>query len=227
MTELRALALAFLLLGISGLAPAQSQAVSPLDVTVMHFDVTDAIFREGISELSLKEIPGFHLGFEELIRERIQDDPRVLSPHFSLHLEARSVREILDALCRSDGRYTWEQDGNTVNIYPLAIKNNASYLLNQRIGRMVVENVPDPNQALTPLSKLFPEQQVGYFGSGLGSNTYAKPWTAVFDNLTVRQFINRIAAHMGYQTSWVWEGGEGERMFTFLKGGFHASHSVP
>jgi hypothetical protein len=28
---------------------------------------------------------------------------------------------------------------------------------------------------------------------------------------------------MGPRTSWVWEGGKNERMFTFLKGGFHTS----
>jgi hypothetical protein len=26
---------------------------------------------------------------------------------------------------------------------------------------------------------------------------------------------------MGPRTSWVWQGGQNERMFTFLKGGFH------
>jgi hypothetical protein len=93
--------------------------------------------------------------------------------------------------------------------------------LNLRIDKIIVNGIPDPDQALTPLSKLFPEQQVGYAGSGLGENTYAEPWTAVFDHLTVRQFIDRIAEHMGPRTSWVWQGGKNERMFTFLKGGFH------
>ena len=74
----------------------------PLDVVVKRFDLTDAIMRGGISELSLQGIRDMHLGFEEIIRNRIQDDPRVQSPHFSLHLMGRTVREILDALCNSD-----------------------------------------------------------------------------------------------------------------------------
>jgi hypothetical protein len=199
----------------------QAPAMSPLEVKVSRFDVTDGILRDGISELSLKNVDGLHLGFEEIIRERIQDDPKALNPHFSLHLQNKSVRQILDALCESDARYTWSEDLASTNVYPRSTRDDSSYLLNLHIDRIVVHEIPDPDQGLTPLSKLFPEQQVGYFGPGLGDNTYTEPWTAVFDRLTVRQFINRIAEHLGPRTSWVWEGGQQERMFTFLKGGFH------
>jgi hypothetical protein len=199
---------------------------SQLDTTIGRFDVSGSILRDGVSELSLKNIDGLHLGFEEVIRERIQQDPRALSPHFTIHLEGKTVREILDELCKADSRYTWSQDGATVNIYPRAAVEGSAYLLNLRIDKIVLNDVPDPDQALAPLSKQFPEQQVGYFGAGLGNNTYAEPWTRVFDSLTVRQFINRIAEHMGPRTSWVWEGGEKERMFTFLKGGFNTSRAI-
>jgi hypothetical protein len=47
-------------------------------------------------------------------------------------------------------------------------------------------------------------------------------WSTGFDHLTVRQFINRLADHMAPQTTWIWQGGKEERMFTFFKGGFHA-----
>jgi hypothetical protein len=200
---------------------AQIAAKLPLDVSVERFDVTDAIMRSGLSELSLKHISDLHLGFEEIIREKIQDDPRVTSPHFSIHLRHKSVREVLDELCKADFRYAWSADGNTINVYPRATANERSYLLNLWIDKISVNDIPDPDQALMPLSRLFPSQQLGYAGPGLGDNTYAKPWTAVFDSLTVRQFINRLAEHMGSQTSWVWRGGENERLFTFLKGGFH------
>lgn len=195
--------------------------LKPLDARLEHFDVEDTVFREGISELSLRNIDGLHLGFEEIIREKIQDDPKAVSPHLSLHLQNKTVREVLDELCRSDLRYTWSEDGSSVNIYPRAIAGDESHLLNLRINKITLENIADPDQALIPLSKLFPAQQVGYFGPGLGSNTYAAPWTVTFENITVRQFIDRLAEHIGQQTSWVWEGGKGERMFTFLRGGFH------
>jgi hypothetical protein len=196
-------------------------ATRPLDVMVDRFDVTEAILRNGLSELSLKNVEGLHLGFEEIIRDKIQDDPRALSTHFSLHLQGKTVREILNELCRSDPRYSWSEDGATINVFPRATVGDPSYLLNLTIDKIGISDVPDPNQALTPLSKHFPTQQVGYAGPSLGDNAYAEPWTTAFERLTVRQFINRIAEHMGPRTSWVWQGGKNERMFTFLKGGFH------
>jgi hypothetical protein len=201
----------------------QGAARSPLDARIARFDLTDAILRDCLSELSLKNIGGLHLGFEEIIRGKIQDDPRNLNPHFSLHLRDRSVREVLDALCESDARYIWTQDAASINVYPQMTIRDSAYLLNLRIDRLAVQAIPDPDQGLTPLSKMFPNQQIGYFGSGLGDNTYEGPWTTVFELLTVRQFINRLAEHMGPRTSWVWEGGRDERMFTFLKGGFNTS----
>lgn len=198
----------------------------PLEARIEHFDVADAILRDGLSKLSFANVEGLHLGFEEIIRDRIQDDPRALNPHFSLHLEGRTVREILDALCKSDPRYIWSEDESSINVYPRTTREGSSYLFNLRIDRIAANDIPDPNQGLTPLSRQFPEQQIGYFGSGLGDNRYSEPWSPVFEHLTVRQFINRLAEHMGPRTSWVWEGGKQERMFTFLKDGFNTSKTV-
>lgn len=198
-------------------------AKSPLDTVIADFEVNDAIVRDALSELSLKGVDGLHLGFEEIIRDKIQDDPRAAGPHFRLHLQNATVRTILDQLCRSDGRYLWSQDGDTIDVYPKGTDADSSYLLGLQIRTIELTDTPDPNQALTPLSRQFPTQQIGYAGPALGDNAYSRPWTTTFENLTVRQFINRIAEHMGSQTSWVWQGGSQERMFTFLKGGFHTS----
>jgi hypothetical protein len=199
--------------------PAQAASVVPIETRIDRFDVEDAIMRDGMSALSLKNIPGLHLGFEEIIRDRIQDDPRLDNIHFSLHLRNKTVREILTALCEADGRYTWSQDADTTNVYPAAAEKDASYLLRLYIERISVVDIPDPDQGLTPLSKMFPNNQIGYMGGG--EESYTEPWTAAFDRLTVRQFINRLAGHMDPQTTWIWQGGKGEKMFTFFKGGFH------
>jgi len=197
----------------------QAQEGSSLDLNIGNFEVNDAVMRDGVSELSLKNIEHLHLGFEEIIRQRIQDDARSQGVHFSIHLTNRTVRQIIDALCEADEHYTWSQDGNSINIYPRATIKDVSYLLNLQVQRIVVSDIPDPNEGLTPLSKLFPAQQIGYFGSGLGDNKYEKPWSAVFEEVSVRRFINRIAEHMGPQTSWVWEGGAAREDVYIPKGG--------
>jgi len=190
-----------------------------LERKISRFEVVDALLRDGISELSLTNIEGLHLGFEEIIRDKIQDDPRTSTAHFSLHLEEPTLGQVLDALCQKDPRYIWSVDGSSINVYPRAAANEPSYLLDQRIQQIRLSGVPDPGQALTLLSRLFPDQQIGYFGGG--DYSYAEPWTTVLERLTVRQFINRIAEHMGNNTVWVWQGGKDERMFTFFRHGFH------
>jgi hypothetical protein len=190
----------------------------PLDFKIEHFDATDAILRDAIYELGLKNVEGLHLGMEEIIREDINQDPKTVNPHFSLHFEGKTVREILDQLCRADSRYTWSIEGATVNVYPIATIGDPSYLLNLSIRRVEVKDIPDPDQGLTPLSRLFTQQQIGYSGPGLASNAYTESWTSAFENLTVRQFIDGLAEHMGPRTSWVWQGGHKERLFTFWKG---------
>lgn len=130
---------------------SQNLSNSPLDTKIGHFDLGDAILRDGLSKLSQETVGGLHLGFEEIIRDQIQDDPRALSPHFSLHLTNTTVREILDALCEDDIRYAWSEDGASTNVYPRATENNSSYLLKLQIDHIAVSGIPDPDQALTPL----------------------------------------------------------------------------
>ena len=184
----------------------------------MQFDVTDGILLDGLAELSSKQIEGLHLGFEEIIRGNINDDRRTLNPHFSLHLKDNTIGETLDALCASDTRYSWSTDGLSINVPPRG--EGPAYLLNLRLERISLNEVPDPDQALTPLSRLLPNEPIGYFAPGLGDNQYAQPWTVAFGQVTVRQFINRLAEHMGPRTSWVWAGGSSERIVHFRKGCF-------
>jgi hypothetical protein len=164
--------------------PSEIRAMLPLDFKIEHFDVTNAILRDALYELGLKNVEGLHVGMEEIIREDINQDPKTVNLHFSLHLEGKTVREILDQLCRSDSRYTWSVQGNTVNIYPVVTIGDPSYFLNLPIRTIEVTNIPDPNQGLTPLSRLFPQQQIGYSGPGLASNEYTESWTSAFENLT-------------------------------------------
>jgi hypothetical protein len=86
--------------------------------------------------------------------------------------------------------------------------------------------IQDPDQALTVLSRQYPDEQVGYMQAG-GNISYTEAWTVSFEGLTVRQFVNRLAEHIGPESSWVWQGGRDERMFTFNRGGFQTRTRTP
>ena len=193
------------------------QAEPLLDQKVKRFEVVDESL-VGIAKLSQLPI-GLHFGVEEILGDTLRD-PIARNVRFTVDLLDKTIREILDALCQSDLRYRWSAGRATINVDPRSIVGDASYLLNRQIKRIALEGVPDPEQALKPLDRqLLPRrEQLGYSGVG-GNSTYAKPWTVGFEDIAVRQFINRIAEHMGPRTSWFWKGTKKERFFTFIKGG--------
>jgi len=212
---------ALLSAGSSGLViPGAGEAdFALLDQEVPRYELTDGSLVDGLAELSRIRTLRLHLGIEEILRERLQG-PSDRSVRFSLVLEHKSVRDILNTLCGWDARYTWSTDGASINVYPWARTYDRTDLLNFEIERIELRGIPDPYQALTPLVKLFPEEPIGYMQSG-GDSSYQSPWTVTFEHLTVRQLANRIAEHMGQRTAWIWQGGKDCRMFTFLRGGFH------
>src|SRR5579859_1370254 len=218
------LCLASLSLGQNGLNNgAVNPQGPPLDQKVQTFDLEDGALIDGISVLSLDADVNLRLGFEEIICEHFIDRS-ARTVHFSLHLVNRTVKEILHTLCQHDVRYAWSTDGDSVNVYPRASVGDSSYLLNIGLERIALTDIPDPDQAFVPLSKQpqLLNEQIGYMQTG-GDNHYETTWTATFEHLTVRQFANRLAEHMGPRTFWGWQGGKKERMFTFLKGGFHTN----
>jgi hypothetical protein len=192
--------------------------VNQLDQEVADYNLADGALPDGLAELSRIPNVQLHLGIEEVLRERFAT-PLDRSVRFSLHLEHKKVRDILDALCESDSRYAWSVEGSTIHVYPKDRVGDKTDFLNFEIERIELADVPDPDQALSPLNKLFPGV-VGYWELG-GSNRYDSPWTVTFVHLTVRQFADRIAEHVGPDTSWVWQGGKDAQVFSFIRGGFH------
>lgn len=195
-----------------------NQTADPLDSKVPPFEVKDVTFVEALSELSREPIVGIHFGIEQVLREgTAAGDPR-----FSLLLQEATIRNILDQLCSRDGRYMWEKDGETINIYPKSTRGESSYLLNRHLEQISVRDIPDPEAALAFLDKQLPppREQLGYAGVG-GDSAYQEPLSETFSAVTVRQFINRISEHMGTHTTWIFYGSKEERLFSFRKGGFH------
>jgi hypothetical protein len=195
---------------LSGAAIAQP----PLDVKIPRFELQDGTVVEGASKLSSLTIPGVHLGLEEVLDS---DQGPAVAVKFSVILEDATVRDVLNALCKYDSRYAWSVDGQTVNIYPRDTDPN--FLTNLRVDQIKFENVKDAYEALERLVRVLPKQQLGYAGVGF-SPAYREPWTASFNGLTVRQYVNRIAEHVEPNGGWVLSGSSSNRFFFFYPKSF-------
>jgi hypothetical protein len=190
----------------------------PLDRVVAHYELTDSTLLDGMAELSRNPDLPLHLGIEEILRQNYAD-PRDRSVLFSLNLENRTIRGILNALCDADRRYVWSTDGVSINVYARARADDKTYLLNRRIQRIELNNIASPYRVFKPLAKLFPPPEpIGYLRAS-AADLYSEPWTIVFEDLTVRTFIDRVAEHIGPRSSWVWQGDWGQRGFTFFDSG--------
>jgi hypothetical protein len=189
-------------------------STSPLNFTVAHFDLTDSTLIDVLSKLSLEPLAGLHLGVEEVLQEKFPEAPD-RSVRFSLSLENATVRDIVGALCQFDSRYTWYTDGLSINVFPREIIGNSSYLLNRGLEEITLSKITDPYEALTPLAKLLPGEQLGYAGIG-GGSSYSEPWSRVFRQLTVRQLMDRISEHLGPRGSWIMSGSKDQRFFFFF-----------
>ena len=67
--------------------------------------------------------------------------------------------------------------------------------------------------------KLLPVEQLGYARLGV-NNDYPEPWSSVFNNLTVRQLMNRLSDHNGSRGGWIWNGFGDQRFFAYFERGF-------
>lgn len=215
--RLRLLAITLLLLrsicfGTQGSAAGDSA----LNAKVPQFELTNQTFADGIRLLEAQDLP-LNLGFEMILKAKYTDaDPPQV--RFNLRMNGATVRDVLEALCIKDGRYSWAQDGTVINVYPRTVADDPSYLLNRRVGELQLKAVSDAYEVLSPIAQSLPppKEQIGYTHAG-GEVFYSEPWTTTFDNLTVRQIINRVTSHLGPHGGWVFYGAQDLRWFTFHK----------
>jgi hypothetical protein len=160
---------------VTSVTTGDSPSTSALSNRLAHFDLTNATIIDALSKLSDEPIAGLHLGIEEIIQDKSSELPD-RSIRFSLSLHDVTVRDIIDTLCKSDRRYTWSVDGSSLNVYPRETVGNPSYLLNRELDSIALKNINGPSDALTPLMKLVPGEQLGYAGIGMGiNNDYPEP----------------------------------------------------
>jgi hypothetical protein len=193
-----------------------------LETKVPDFELKNQPLLDGLWLLARGTVP-FGFGFEKALKQRLSD-PEIADPPLTLQLKDKSVSEILDVLCQADPRYTWSADGSTVNVFPRAIINDPTYLLNRKLARFELKNATDVQNGLLAIVRQLPPpvEQIAQAQVG-GDDPYPpEPWTVTFANLTVRQVANRLAAHGGPYGIWIFGGSRDFRAF-----GFFNTHPFP
>jgi hypothetical protein len=207
-----------------GRKPETPVKVTSVD-SVLNFEISAFNLNDETIEVGLKRLASgsaaFAMGFEHELKSK-QTDPPIPNPRLTLHLTATTVRGALDAMCHADGRYTWSTDDTFINVYPIKTVNLGSYLMNRRLTKLDLKELTDIQQGLWAIANQLPppREQVAIAQIG-GDDTYpAEPWTTRYENLTVRQAINRLVRHMGERASWAFTGSTDFRAFAFNKQGF-------
>lgn len=194
-----------------------------LSTVVPDFWLASQNIFDGVSELNSESVP-LAFGFERVLKLKFEDPP-IPDPFINVSLQNATVKEILDALCNADPRYTWAKDGSTVNIYPRDTIEDSSYLLNRRLSKLDVKNITDIQQGLLAIARQLPApvEQIAHAQIGGDASYPSQPWSVTLENVTVRQAVNRLAEHMGAHDAWLFYGSREFRAFSFYRVGFRKS----
>jgi hypothetical protein len=193
---------------------------SKLSTTVPDFFLSSQTIFDGVSELNSESLP-LVFGFEAVLKEKF-DGPSIPDQFINLSLKDATVKEILDALCKADPRYTWSLDGSTVNVYPRETAQDPSYLLNRRLEKLDIKNITDIDEGLLAIAHQLPppQEQLAHAQMGGDAAYPSEPWSTTFEKLTVRQAVNRLSGHMGGHSAWLFYGSREFRAFSFFRLGF-------
>lgn len=187
-----------------------------LDVKIPEFELRNETLSDALWRLARGPAP-FAFGFENVLKTKLKD-PEVPERRLRLRLKDKTIREILDSLCQADTRFTWSIDGTTVNVFPMTTVGRPSYLLNRRIEKFELKNATDVQQGLLAIVRQLPPpmEQVANAQVGGGDPYPPEPWTVTFNDMTVRQVVNRLALHGGPCAVWIFGGAEDFRSFGFF-----------
>ncbi|MGC1687503.1 MAG: hypothetical protein WA734_17890 [Candidatus Acidiferrales bacterium] len=189
-----------------------------LNSKVPEFEMRGENLLDGLRKLAHSPEP-FGFGFEIPLKRKFEfADPDSEDYRFDFRLQNKTIQEILDALCEADPRYTWSTDEGTVNVFPRAIINDDQYLLNRKLDKFELKNATKVDDGLFAIARQLPPpfEQVAHMQFGGDDRYPAEPWTVVYQNLTVRQVVNRLSAHGDRCGQWTFGGGMDFRAFAFF-----------
>ena len=142
------------------------------------------------------------------------NSPPPPDPRFTTEKDAGTLGKALDWLCDLDPRYTWKLQGRTINIIPRDRFAEPTYLFNRRLSGLTFVDLTNADDSLEKIFKpiVKPSESVISLSS---AGSFAKPWTATFEDITVRDALNRVAENLGAGHGWMVYGNDETRIIDF------------
>jgi hypothetical protein len=183
---------------------AETKSVDPLAAKITALGLDNQTIFDGFAKLSQIARMGFSVE-KELTRKAHPVLPPVL--RFTATVKNVSLAQALDWLCKLDARYAWTSDGYTVNLFPRDIRNDPTYVLNQKISPFGMEDTASVTAAVIQAGRhASPPQQIAVMA--LGNTQYPKPTNLTFSNVSLREALNQIARSLGPTYGWQFSGTE-------------------
>jgi len=182
----------------------------PLDQTVAAVHLKDETIFDGIARLN--QAYDISISIEGILPAT----GTISNPRFTVRTDNQTIANVLSWLCAVDTRYTWTRDGNMVNLFPRAFLNDKDYFFNRLLPEVSFHEVRESGDAAMEVVHQLgdPREQLYFLGIG-GTQGFAKPWSASFHDITVRQALNRVAQQLGPTYGRQIGGTTGQRMIMF------------
>ena len=207
--------LALLPIGELALIPHTQESISPIEKDPLNQIVQSAQLRnETIFDAIARLNQAFDISVS--IEGILPASGTVANPKFTTEIENRTIGDVLTWLCTLDARYTWIRDGNMINLFPRMFLNDKNYFFNRLLPELHFQDARDSGDAAIDIVHRLgdPNEHLIFMGIG-GTQSFAKPWTATFHDITVRQALNRIAQQLGPTYGWQIGGTMHQRMIMF------------
>lgn len=210
------LALLYIVVALSRPLVAQEREKhdrDPLQQIITGFRLNQESILDGIAKLSETSND---IGFSIERELGTRSSATLAKPReFSHAFPAEPIEQILNDLVHLDSTYAWSRDGNMVNVFPSAMKDEKTYVMNRLIPLLKFNQEPNAVQSVFHAVAQLPPPREQIATLEIGKTNFPTPWTETFAYLSVRAALNRIASHMGPTYGWQLSGKQNFRIVSF------------
>jgi hypothetical protein len=161
---------------------------------------------------------GLAISVEYPLGESVKDRPPALR-RFHAEVPAGTVSDVLDRLTALDQQFSWQRSGKMINVFPRSVLADRTYLMNRVVESFSYDRISDVERAVySAVGKLpLPTEQIAIMQTG-AVLVLPEPWTTTFQNITVRELLDRLMIRLGPQYGWELSGSKDFRLLRFHSG---------